>query len=89
MIRPRSRLRQCPGPVIAILCVILAGGAAAGCAGKPYLSSGDANSAAVGYSGNDPAVATAVAKDACARYERVPRFLNAQENIAYFACEHP
>jgi hypothetical protein len=87
--RARSRLRQCPGPAIAMLCVILAGGAAAGCAGKPYLSSGDANSAAVGYSGNDPAVATAVAKDACARYERVPRFLNAQENVAYFACEHP
>ena len=89
MIRPRSRLRQCPGPAIAMFCVLLVVGAAAGCAGNPYLSSGDANSAAVGYSGNDPAVATAVAKDACARYERVPRFLNAQENVAYFACEHP
>ena len=87
--RPRWRRRQSPGPAIWILCVILAGGAAAGCAGKPYLTSGDANSAAVGYSGNDPAVTTDVAKDACARYERVPRFLNAQENVAYFACEHP
>jgi hypothetical protein len=72
-----------------MLFVILAGGAAIGCAGKPYLASGDSNSAAVGYGGNDPAVATAVARDACARYERVPRFLNAQENIAYFACEPP
>jgi hypothetical protein len=87
--RPRSRRRQCLGPALRMLCVILVGGAAAGCAGKPYLASGDANSAAVGYSGNDPAVATAAAKDACARYERVPRFLNAQENVAYFACEHP
>ena len=87
--RPRSRRRQCPGPARWMLYVVLAGGAAAGCAGKPYLTSGDANSAAVGYSGNDPAVTTAVAKDACARYERVPRFLNAQENVAYFACEHP
>jgi hypothetical protein len=87
--RPRSRRRQCLGPAIRVLCVILVGGAAAGCAGKPYLASGDANSAAVGYGGNDPAVATAVAKDACARYERVPRFLNAQENVAYFACEPP
>ena len=87
--RPRSRRRQCLGPALRMLCVILVGGAAAGCAGKPYLASGDANSAAVGYGGNDPAVATAVAKDACARYERVPRFLNAQENVAYFACEHP
>ena len=87
--RPRSCLRQCSGPALRVLCVILAGWVAAGCAGKPYLTSGDANSAAVGYSGNDPAVATAVAKDACARYERVPRFLNAQENVAYFACEPP
>ena len=87
--RRRSCRRQSPGPAIRMLCVILAGGAAAGCAGKPYLTSGDANSAAVGYSGNDPAVTTDVAKDACARYERVPRFLNAQENVAYFACEHP
>ena len=87
--RPRSRRRQCSGQAIRMLWVILAGGAAAGCPGKPYLTSGDANSAAVGYSGNDPAVTTAVAKDACARYERVPRFLNAQENVAYFACEHP
>jgi len=85
----RSRLPHGAGPAIRILCLILAGGAAAGCPGKPYLSSGDANSAAVGYGGNDPAVAAAVAKDACARYERVPRFLNAQENIAYFACERP
>jgi hypothetical protein len=85
----RLRLRHGSGPTIRIFCVILAGGAAAGCPGKPYLSSGDANSAAVGYGGNDPAVATAVAKDACARYERVPRFLDAQENIAYFACERP
>jgi hypothetical protein len=87
--RPRSRRRQCLSPALRMLCVILVGGAAAGCAGKPYLASGDANSAAVGYGGNDPAVATAVAKDACARYERVPRFLNAQENVAYFACEPP
>jgi hypothetical protein len=84
-----SSLSQCSGPVIRMACAILAGGVAAGCAGKPYLTSGDANSAAVGYSGNDPAVATGVAKDACARYERVPRFLNAQEDVAYFACEPP
>ena len=85
----RSGLRRYSAPAIGILCAILVAAAAAGCAGQPYLSSGDADSAAVGYSGNDPAVATPVAKDACARYERVPRFLNAQENVAYFACEHP
>jgi hypothetical protein len=87
--RRRSWLPRCSAPAMRMVWLILVGGAAAGCGGMPYLSSGDANSAAVGYSGDDPAVATAVAKDACARYERVPRFLSAQENVAYFACEHP
>jgi hypothetical protein len=82
-------LPQCSASAMVMLYLFLVAGAAVGCAGQPYLSSGDANSAAVGYSGNDPAVATPVAKDACARFERVPRFLNAQENVAYFACEHP
>ncbi len=67
------------------LCLIVAG-ATLGCAEKPFLSSGDASSAAVGYSG-DLVAATAVARQHCARYERVPRFLDAEENIAYFACE--
>jgi hypothetical protein len=70
---------------LAALCVVLAG-AAGGCTEKPYLSSGDANSAAVGY-GTDLAAATAVASQHCLRYGRVPRFLDAEENIAYFACE--
>ncbi|MGH7032009.1 MAG: hypothetical protein ACREE9_11770 [Stellaceae bacterium] len=70
-----------------MLCLIAAG-AAAGCAGKPFLSSGDANSAAVGYIGNLGA-ATAVAREHCARYERVPRYLSSQQNIAYFACARP
>jgi hypothetical protein len=70
-----------------MLCLVVAG-AAAGCAEQPYLSGGDANSAAVGYSGN-LAAAAGVAKEHCARYERVPRFLDAEENTAYFACEHP
>ncbi len=74
--------------VVRLLCLVLAGGAAASCAGKPFLAGGDADSAAVGFI-DDPASATSVAKEHCARYERVPRFLNAEENIAYFACEHP
>ncbi len=83
----RSRLRHSLGPLLRALCLVLVG-AAAGCTEKPYLSSGDANSAAVGFSG-DLAAATAVAKQHCLRYDRVPRFLDAEENIAYFACEHP
>ena len=70
-----------------VLCLIAAASATVGCPGKPYLSDGDANSAAVGYIGDDVASTTAVAKEHCARYERVPRFLDAQENIAHFACE--
>jgi hypothetical protein len=70
-----------------VFSLILAG-AVAGCATKPFLTSGDANSAAVGYSG-DLAAATEVAKEHCARYERVPRYLDSEENVAYFACEHP
>jgi hypothetical protein len=71
-----------------LLSLIAVGGVACGCVGKPYLSAGDANSAQVGYSG-DLAAATEVAKEQCARYEKVPRYLSSSENIAYFACEHP
>jgi hypothetical protein len=81
----RPLLRRCSGPAIRALCLIVAG-AVIGCAEKPFLSNGDATSAAVGY-GGDLADATAVARQHCARYERVPRFLDAEENIAYFACE--
>jgi hypothetical protein len=85
----RSGRRSRPSGIgVGLLWVLAAGAAAAGCAGKPFLSSGDANSAAVGYTG-DLAAATAVAKEHCARYERVPRFLDAQENLAYFHCEPP
>lgn len=67
--------------------VLIAAVAGAGCAAKPYLSEGDANSAEVGFSG-DPSVASEIANQHCARYEKVARFLDASENIAYFACEH-
>jgi hypothetical protein len=86
--RSRSLLRRPSGAAIGLLCLILAGGGAAGCAGKPSLIAGDANSAEVRY-GSDLAATTAVAKDACARYEKVPRFLAAQDNVAYFHCERP
>jgi len=81
------RLRFWPSSraTLVALCLVVAG-AAAGCTEKPFLSSGDANSAAVGF-GDDLAAATAVAKQHCLRYGRVPRFLDAEENIAYFACE--
>ncbi len=55
---------------------------------KPFLLQGDANSAQIGYSGNIDD-ATLVAKRHCAQYERVPRFLEAEENIAFFDCVQP
>jgi hypothetical protein len=70
-----------------LLLMLLIGGTNCGCAEKPFLSAGDANSAEVGYS-RDLAAATEVAKEHCARYEKVPRYLESSENIAYFACEH-
>jgi hypothetical protein len=67
----------------------LASGVSVGCAGpKPFLLQGDASYAQVGYAG-DVEGATLVAKQHCARYERVPKFLEAQENIAFFDCVRP
>jgi hypothetical protein len=69
--------------------VLLVVAAAAGCSWeKPFLLQGDAKSAQVGFSGNIEG-ATLVAKQHCAQYERVPRFLEAEENIAYFDCVRP
>ena len=65
---------------------ILLGLSAPGCTGpKPFLLQGDAGSAEVGYSGNIDG-ATAVASQHCAQYERVPRFVEADQNVAFFDC---
>jgi hypothetical protein len=72
-----------------IFILLLTGGLGAACAGsKPFLLQGDADSAQVGYSGNVDA-ATPIARQHCAQYERVPRFLEAEENIAFFDCVRP
>jgi hypothetical protein len=55
---------------------------------KPFLLQGDANSAQVGYSGDIDGT-TLVARQHCAQYERLPRFLEAQENVAFFDCVRP
>ena len=74
--------------MLAGFALVLIGVAAAGCVEKPYLSAGNANEAQVGYS-HDLAAASEVARVHCARYEKVPRYLDSSNNIAYFACEHP
>jgi len=69
--------------------LVLTGSIIAACsASKPFLLQGDADSAQVGYGGNIEDT-TLVAKKHCAQYERVPRFLDAQENIAFFDCVRP
>ena len=67
---------------------ILVGRVGLSCAGKPFLLEGDSNHAWVAYAG-DIESATAVAKRHCAPFERVPRFREIQENVAYFECVRP
>jgi hypothetical protein len=75
--------------MIRFLALILCGSLAAGCSGpKPFLLSGDAKRAEIGYA-IDPATTLPLAKLHCAAYERVPRLLQTQENIAYYECYKP
>ena len=67
---------------------VLISGLGLACAGKPFLLEGDPNYAGVAYAG-DIESATAVAKRHCAPFERVPRFREIQEDIAYFECVRP
>ncbi|MGH7039674.1 MAG: hypothetical protein ACREE1_16230 [Stellaceae bacterium] len=68
--------------------VAVAGGFLAACAPTSILLEGDAKSATVAY-GGDLAKATAVAAHHCASYERVPHFLMADIDTAYFSCVKP
>lgn len=68
---------------------MLAAGLGVACTGpKPFLIQGDANSAQVGYSGDIDGT-NSVARRHCAQYERVPRLLEAEENVAFFDCVRP
>jgi hypothetical protein len=69
----------------ALFCASLVGGCAEP---TPFLLNGDAKSAEVGY-GMDASATLPVAKLHCAEYERVPRLLQAQDNIAYYECIRP
>jgi hypothetical protein len=71
------------------LALLLCGSFSAGCSGpKPFLLSGDAKGAEIGYAA-DSATTLPLAKLHCAAYERVPRLLQAQQNIAYYECYKP
>jgi hypothetical protein len=69
----------------ALLCSSLAAGCSAP---KPFLLNGDAKGADIGYA-MDPAATLPVARLHCAEYERVPRLLQAQDNVAYYECIRP
>jgi hypothetical protein len=68
--------------------IVLVGSLGLACAGKPFVLEGDANAVGVAY-GGDMESATAVAKRHCAPFERVPRFREIQEDVAYFDCVRP
>jgi hypothetical protein len=80
--------RRPAGWWLSLLVTAALSAAGAGCAEKPYLSAGNAYRAEVGYT-SDLRAATEVAREHCARYEKVARYLESNENIAYFACEKP
>jgi hypothetical protein len=62
---------------------------ASACAGpRPFLLQGNPDSAQIGYSGAVDAT-TDVARQHCAQYERIPRFVEAEQNIAFFDCVRP
>jgi len=70
------------------LLTVLVIGAQPACTAKPFVLDGDASYARVTYAG-DMERATAAAKRHCAPFERVPRFREIDENIAYFDCVRP
>jgi len=70
------------------LFVVLVGVSGLACTAKPFVLEGNADYAGVAYSG-DMESATAVAKRHCAPFERVPRFREIQESVAYFDCVRP
>jgi hypothetical protein len=85
---------------IAVVALVLAtsavGTALSGCSGQhPFIRDGDANSVEITYPGGDAASALPLARQHCARYERVPRFVNAGPDVgasadtALFDCVPP
>jgi hypothetical protein len=67
---------------------LAAGAAAAACGAKPFVLDGDADYVRVTYAG-DMESATAAAKRHCAQFERVPRFREIEESVAFFFCVRP
>jgi hypothetical protein len=63
--------------------------AVAACSGPhPFVRQGDTKSVEISYSG-DVSTALPLARQHCARFERVPRLVNAGPDIADFDCVSP
>ena len=75
--------------VALVLAVSAVGTALSGCSGPhPSIRDGDANSVNIGYAGN-VASALPLARQHCARFERVPRLVEAGADLAVFDCVRP
>jgi hypothetical protein len=75
-----------PAAILLTLTIGAAGAALAGCtAPHPAILSGDANSVEVSY-GGDVASALPLARQHCAKYERLPRLSDAGLDVAIFDC---
>jgi len=75
-----------PAAIVLTLAVGAAGAALAGCtAPHPAIRGGDQNSVEVSY-GGDVASALPLARQHCARYERVPRLTDPGLDVAMFDC---
>jgi hypothetical protein len=71
---------------IAAILLVLAGATFSGCTEPhPFVRAGNANSVEVVY-GGDVANALPAARQHCAQFERIPRLVNAGEDIAVFDC---
>ena len=77
-----------PTAVVLALAVGVTATSLGGCsAPHPAIRSGGADSVEVSY-GGDVASALPVARQHCARYERVPRLADAGLDVAIFDCVH-
>ena len=72
--------------VVAFLALGAVGATLGGCAGPhPYVSEGDDKSVAVNDGGNIES-ALPLARQYCARFERMPKLVDSGPDVAYFDC---
>jgi len=77
-----------PAAIVLTLAVGAAGAVLAGCnAPHPNIRDGDMNSVEVSY-GGDVASALPLARQHCAKYDRVPRLSDPGLDVAIFDCVH-